>query len=221
MLGTIIDLFTTGGATGIFGVISGLAGGITTAITNFKMAKLKMLDAKEKRAHARLMVDAETKAMVAEVQAGIEKVVEEGKSKESLAEAEAYIESQKRSATPLFQKEYMTALQAFSKHKYFGWLSSVAIFGITTGFAFVDIIKSLMRPTMTLYMMGLATWITILAWKILAMAGVAPLNSEQAYQIFSLAIQTIWYLTVTSYTWWFCDRRTAKFMNEKLSGFKL
>ena len=44
------------------------------------------------------------------------------------------------------------------------------------------------------------------------------MTPDQAYAIFMLATQTIFYLAVTSFAWWFCDRRVAKFMAKKLGN---
>ncbi len=220
MFDAIISAFTGGIGTGLFGVLSGLVGGIVTSVTNYKMTKLKMAADVQKHTFERDMLLAETAAMTAENEAGIRKVQAEGDAKEKIAEAEAYKQSQMRASKPLFHQDYMNCLMSFSSSRYFGWLSSIAIFFITIGFAFVDMIKHSTRPALTMYTIGLATWISWIAWQILQTNEIT-LTPEQAYKIFMISVQTIWYLAVTSFTWWFCDRRTAKFLNKQLEGLKL
>ena len=221
MFDTILSVITGGATTGILGVASGLIGGIATAFTNIKMAKLKMQADKEKRVDERALLIAETAAMIKENEAGIKKVVAEGDAKEKIAEAAAYAESQKRAAKPLFHQSYMGYLMSISERgKWYSFMAGWTVYFICLGFATVDMIKSTVRPVLTYYVMYLATWVAYTSYDILKMDGVV-LTEEQAYKLFFMCVNIILYLAVTAFTWYFCDRRTAKFINKQLEGMKL
>ena len=78
-------------------------------------------------------------------------------------------------------------------------------------FGMVDFIKRLIRPSLTAYLVGLTTWITWIAWDIMKLKG-QELSTDQATEIFNTVTTIIIYLTVTVVTWWFGDRRMAKFL---------
>jgi len=77
---------------------------------------------------------------------------------------------------------------------------------------FVDFIKRMIRPGLTIYLVGLTTWITIVARDVLVKANENDLTAIQAKEIFDSVTTIIIYLTVTCVTWWFGDRRMSKFL---------
>ena len=208
MFDSIANIFTGGLGTGVLGVLSGLVGGVVTSITNYKMKKLQMEERSQERQHEKDMLKAETEAMLAETKAKIEITKEEVAGAVELSELDAYKESQKETRTTLFKSSYMSLIPDNK-------LGSICKFFIAISFAFVDILKGTARPVLTYYTMALATIVTYMAYEIVGKKGVI-MTPEQAYSLFNLAIQTIWYLAVTSYAWWFCDRRASKFMAKQI-----
>lgn len=212
MLDGIISAVTGGLGTGVLGVVSGLVGGIVTSVTNFKMAKLKIAEKKEDRKHDLAMVQQERLMLIAESEANIKVEKEKTLGKEVVGELEAWQESQKKEPDS-FQPSYMTLLPN-------NWLGSIFKFIISLMFACSDVLKKTARPGLTWYIMGLATYITVVAHTVMKAHGL-EMSPEQAYAIFMLSTQTILYLAVTAFSWWFCDRRVAKFMAKKLENLGL
>jgi len=208
VIDTIANIFTGGLGTGVLGVLSGLVGGVVTSITNYKMKKLQMEERSQERIHEKDMLAAETEAMIAESKAKIEVAKEQTAGAIELSELDAYKESQKETGITLFQSSYMGLLPDNK-------LGSFCKFFIAISFAFVDVLKGTARPVLTYYTMILATIVTYMAYEIVGKKGII-MTPEQAYSLFNLAIQTIWYLAVTSYAWWFADRRAAKFMAKQI-----
>ena len=200
----------TGGASGLLGGITGLFGGAITAFTNFKMQKLK-------NAHDLVMLEAETNAMIAESNAATEREKARVEGEIEVAEVTALTASYKEAAKPSFDSSYMKMLMEDGR-----WFYPRVIMGTLIAFLLgvVDFIKALCRPFLTFYLMGASTWVTLLAYKILldSLGEGNVITPEQAFELFNIAINTVMYLTVTCVSWWFADRRTAKFLNRLNDG---
>lgn len=182
---------------GLLGVVSGLLGNAVTTFFNYKQQKLK-------NNHELNMVEAETKAMIAEKEANIRVSEVELAQELERADADIYKESQKQG-----QK---TALESKLLEKLFetGWTKP---FGVLLAFLLgvVDFLKHFMRPGLTAYFVALSTWLTWQAIQIIqAKQDLIPI--ELATQIFQDNMNVIFYLTVSAFTWWFGDRRVAKFL---------
>jgi len=103
-----------------------------------------------------------------------------------------------------------------------GWIKYISIpVAVLIAFLFgmVDFLKALMRPGLTMYLTGCTTWITYMAWEIMQKYG-TEITSIQAVDLFDQVTSIIIYLTVSSVTWWFGDRRTAKFLMRLNDGNK-
>jgi len=187
----------------ILGGVTGLIGSISTGIFNYKMQKLQF-------EHDILMIKAETEAMRIEAQMQIEVTKAQIEGAVELADAQAYMTSQKDSSIPMFSEKWIDRL--FNVQGKFGRFFSipVAVF-IATGFAFIDWLRGFMRPGLTLYLTGVTTVLTYMAWKILQKHGV-QMTSAEALSTYTQVTTMVIYLTVSSVTWWFADRRTAKFL---------
>jgi hypothetical protein len=182
---------------GILGVVSGLLGNAVTTFFNYKQQKLK-------NQHELNMVEAETKAMIAETEANIRVSEIELAQDMERADADIYQESQKQG--------HKTALESSLLEKLFesGWTKP---FGVLLAFllGLVDFLKHFMRPGLTAYFVVLSTWLTWQAIQIIqAKQDLIPI--EMATQIFQDNMNVIFYLTVSAFTWWFGDRRVAKFL---------
>lgn len=205
----------------ILGVVTGLVGPIVTSITNYKMQKLRNEDADKERTFQLAKINAETEAMIKEAEANIKIAETKVAGEIELADAGAYQTSQEVGNQPSLSMSFMTKMMEAE-----GWVRYItfpigalvaALFGI------VDFLKNLMRPALTSYLVGVSTWITILAWDIMQKHEQA-ITPEQAIEIFQQNTNIIVYLTVSCVTWWFADRRIAKFLmrlgdgNLKTSG---
>ena len=73
----------------------------------------------------------------------------------------------------------------------------------------------MMRPTLTLYLVGCSSYITYLAWIIIQKHGLQTMTAAQAIGIFQQVTSTMIYLAVSAVTWWFGDRTMSKYLQEK------
>jgi hypothetical protein len=67
----------------------------------------------------------------------------------------------------------------------------------------------------------MSTYITILTYRILEDTLGMPgqiLPAVKAMELFEVVILTVLYMTTTVLTWWFADRRTAKFLGKMLGS---
>ncbi len=185
------------------GAITGLVGPIISAWTAHTTAKLELKKLESTQTHDLAMVTAESNAMIAETQAEIEVTKEEAKGAVELAEARAYADSQKP-PPPAFKESYMSLLPT--------WIQSI----VALAFAFSDFASKTIRPFLTYYIMGAATWVTWLCWIILEKKGLEALDAASALALFEKVIYFILYMATSSFTWWFTDRATAKNMAKHL-----
>lgn len=200
----------------ILGGITGLIGSVATAVTNYKIQKLKNEHDRARWDFEKEMVKAETEAMIEEAKMNIKITEAQTEAAVELADTEAYVRNIEKGNVDKFSDKYVNALFGVQ-----GKLRYVAIpVGILVSFLFgiVDFLKALMRPGLTMYLVGCSTWITIMAWDILEKAGIDQLTAAQATGIFNDVTTTIIYLTVSCVTWWFGDRRIAKFLMRLKDG---
>ena len=196
----------------IFGGITGLVGSLMTGVMNYKTQKMA-------NEHKERMVALESEAMREEAKMNIAITKAEVEGAVELADAQSYLQSQKDANKPLFTEQWIEKL-----FKVEGWLSYVATpFAvlIAIAFAFVDFLRGFMRPGITLYLTGMTTVITWMAWDIMKTHGMETLSVAEAIGLYEQVTSIVIYLTVSCVTWWFSDRRTAKFiqnMNNKGNG---
>ncbi len=179
----------------ILGVATGFLGNIITSFTNLKAQKIKnqhdiemrQYDLKERKLEAELQVAVET----ARTEAAIEQ-----------AEANAYIESMRSANADVLTAEKLQVLSA-SGSKSGRFLAFIM--------GLVDAFRASIRPGLTVYLIALTTLLTIKAVQILD-AKEPLLSAIQAREVFTQVSDVVIYLTVSVVTWWFGDRRTAKFL---------
>ena len=189
----------------ILGGLTGLIGTVTTSIMNFKTMKLK-------NEHDEKMVQLETAAMKEEAKMQIEVTKAEIEGAVELADSQAYLQSQKTGNEPMFATEWIDKL--FSVTGWIRYFSIPFAVLISCAFAFVDFLRGFMRPGLTLYVTGMSTVITYMAWDILNKHGMSQMTVTQAIGIYDQVTSIIIYLTVSCVTWWFGDRTTAKFLQK-------
>lgn len=200
----------------IFGAATGLIGSITTAVSNYKVQKLKNSHDVDKWGFEKEKIKLETDAMVAEANMNMKIIETQVEGAVELADTEAYMSSIKHGNKNIFSDKWAERLFATT-----GWTKYIAIpIGVLIAFLFgiVDFLKALIRPGITIYLMGITTWVTWMAWEIMQKADVTAITTIQATAIFNEITSVVIYLTISCTTWWFGDRRMAKFLTKLKDG---
>lgn len=190
----------------ILGGVTGLVGNIVTGVMNYKTMKLK-------NQHDQAMVTLETNAMKEEAKMQIEITKAEIEGAVELADAQAYAVSQKLGNAPMFSEKWIDRL--FSVEGKFGRFFAIpCAIVLALAFGFVDWLRGFMRPAITVYLTGMTTVITWMAWEIMKKHGLDSMSVQEAIGIYNQVVSIVIYLTVSCITWWFGDRRTAKFLTQ-------
>jgi len=195
----------------IFGGITGLIGSITTSITNYKIQKLK-------NEHEVIMVKENTKAMIAETEANIKITQVETEATVELADAGAYLKSIELGNKNMFSQKWIDNLFAVQ-----GWTRFIAVpIGVFIAFLFgmVDFLKAFTRPGITWLFTGATLFLAFTAYNVLGSAGMSAMDTTAALAILTHIMDIVLYLTVSCVTWWFGDRRIAKFLTRLNDGNK-
>lgn len=189
----------------LLGGLTGLVGNLITGVMNYKTMKAK-------NAHEAKMVALETAAMKAEAKMQIEIKRTEIEGAVELADSAAFMEGIKQGNKQLFSDKWVDKLFAVE-----GWMKYPSVLAgifVAICFGFVDWLRGFMRPALTVYLTGMASVITWMAWRMIQSAGVEEMTIAQAISIYNETTSIIIYLTVSCVTWWFGDRRMAKFITE-------
>ena len=187
----------------VLGGITGLIGSIATGWMNFKQMKLK-------NEHEQKMVALETASMKEEAKMQIAITKTEIEGAVELADSAAYMESIKAGNKAMFSEKWIDKL--FSVEGKVGKFFAIPV-GVllAMAFGFVDWLRGFMRPAITLYLTGMTTVITFMAWKLINTNG-GIMEMTDAITIYNQTTSIVIYLTVSCVTWWFGDRRMAKFL---------
>lgn len=188
----------------ILGGLTGLIGNIVTGIVNYKTMKVK-------NSHEAKMVALQTAAKKAENKMRIELASAQIAGEIELADAEAYTKGLEQADKETFSEAWIERLFAVE-----GWMRYIAIpvaLFLATLFGSLDFLRGLMRPGLTIYLTGISSVLTWKAYEILQQTGTA-MTANQAVDLYGQTTQIIIYLTVTCVTWWFGDRRMAKFLTQ-------
>lgn len=73
---------------------------------------------------------------------------------------------------------------------------------------FVDQIRGLMRPIITVFLLAASTWILYRVWQMVG--GLESLNERELLDLFRDQINAMSFLTMTAVTWWFGSRPSHK-----------
>lgn len=192
----------------ILGGLTGLIGNAFTTWFKYKNSKLEY-------AHKEKMVDLETQAMIKESEMQIQVTKARIEGEIEIADSAAYDTSQKAGNKQLFAEKWIDMIMEGGNRKWTGWFFRLMGTVIAAGFALVDWLNGMMRPALTIYLVGTSSYITYLAWSILNKAGVGTLTASQSLDIFQQVTSTMIYLAVSAVTWWFGDRTMSKFLQEK------
>ena len=71
---------------------------------------------------------------------------------------------------------------------------------------FVDLVRGLVRPALTIYLIALVWLVFMQAQGVLEESGLETLQPQEALAIYSTIIDMILYLAATAVTWWFGTR---------------
>jgi len=180
----------------LVGVATGLLGNVLTSFTNFKTQKLK-------NEFDLAMVAAQTGAMRAEMEMNIRVTETQVQGEIEKIEEDSYRENIKLANVKELDS---STIQKLFDSPWTAWIGVilVALLG------FVEFLKGLMRPGLTLYLTIITSWLTYNAYQLILLKQ-GGLSVEQAYLMYGNVTEIIIYLTVSVITWWFADRRTAKF----------
>jgi hypothetical protein len=198
----------------VLGGITGLIGTIWSSHNKRKLYALEIKDKAGRRSHELAMVKAESDATIAESRAQIEVVSARVSGAVDLAETEAFTQSLGSIQANFFDASYMERL--FAVEGRLRYLAVPAGILLALFFGTLDLVKGSARPGITFYLLGISTWITIKSWQLLDKINPSQITAKMATGITSDAVGIIFYLTVTSVTWWFGDRMAAKGMAKKL-----
>lgn len=183
----------TGGA----GVLTGLVGTIATTILNLRAQKLR-------NAHELEMKKLDIQAMITEAEMNIKVTETQVAGEIEKLDAAAYVESQKYGNTPALESSVLNKL---FENKWTMWIGVIIVMLL----GFVEFLRTSIRPVATLYFVGLTTWLTYESVKIIELKQ-QLITIQMAMQTFDTVTSVVIYLTVSMLTWWFGDRRVAKFL---------
>ncbi len=184
----------------LLGGLTGLIGSAITSIFNFKTEKLRG-DIKIKT------IEAETNAMIEEAKANIAITRAQIEGEVEIADSNAFMKSQEVGNKALFGNKWIDKLLEVTG----GWrviAFPIAVL-VSFMFGFVDFLRGLMRPVLTIYLTGLATWVTYKSYLLLTLTKSA-ITTTEAVGIFTDATSIVMYLTTTVICWWFGSRQMAK-----------
>ena len=192
----------------ILGAATGILGNVIGGIFKYKTGQLEVEKQKLSNAHEVAMVKAETHAMIMESKANIAINKAQIEGEIELKDADAYIKSQEVGNKNFFDNKWVDKFfNVTGRWKYLTYPIGVLV---AAGFGFIDFLRGIMRPTLTGYLVGLTTYITILAWEVMEKAGLDKFTPDQASALFLDVTHIIVYLTVSVVTWWFGDRFIMK-----------
>jgi hypothetical protein len=199
----------------ILGGVTGLLGNLVGAYFKYKDAQIQVDLQKAKFEHELKMVDAETRAMIMESKANIAVTRAAVEGQIELADSKAYAISQMEGNKNLLGQEWINKMLEYQGDMR--WITVPVAVIIATAFGFADWLKGILRPGLTLYLTGVSTWVTYIAYNILQ-AKQGALGADMAVGIFNEALSVVTYLTISCVTWWFGDRRLSKRYAEMKGG---
>jgi hypothetical protein len=201
MFGAIVSALTSG----VLGTIFGQLGNLVNQWFQKKQIEMKY---KHEKDMAKINID----MLRAKTDASIKIVQAEVQGKVDLADAGAFAYSQQVGNQRNFSDKWMDSL--LSQEGWLRYISVPAAFMLMCLFAIVDFLKALMRPGLTLYFTTLSSLLTWKCYDIIQKANFEAITQEMAVLYFTIAVDTCIMLTTTCVSWWFGDRRMAKFLSK-------
>ena len=163
------------------GGLLGTVGSLFKGKAEYKARKLELRHEQEMRKLDREELELEAKLRAEEIEA-------KGKFDVQLAELEA------EAAREVNDAELRTTSYSADKASYGG--------------GWVDKIRGIMRPVITIYLLGISTYIAVYLTAILN--GLGSFGDDEALALYGTIINAIVFLTTTAVTWWFGSRPINK-----------
>lgn len=169
-----------------FGGITGLFGGIINRVADY-------FTTKERHKHEQVMLDKNTEYLKIETDRDIQIAKEEANAIKEKAGLDAMAKSYDADRATYFSPTLMSGLPS--------WAQSI----VAVLMAFVDFVRGMTRPGLTLYLCILTTIMYMEQKTVLESLGVAP-SPDAALGITRDLIHGVIYLTTMAVGWWFATR---------------
>ena len=196
---------------GLIGPIMGIVGSIATSITNYKIKQLEIKEKELDRAHQLAMIEATTKATIAETEANIKVAQITYEGQVDIEEAKAFTVSQKEGNKRNLDAGIIESM--FNRGQIMSFFAGF----LTVGLGLCDVFKGLMRPFLTIYMVFLASWTTYECYDIMQGLDKSNFDPESIRQEWKETGIFIWNMASALVMWWYGDRRIAKSIKSKQS----
>jgi len=180
-------------------VASALVGLLGTGLTTYSNYKLKKLEFDHKIA----LMKAESEAMVIEAKANIQIAKANAQAAVDVEEARAFTASVQANKS-LLPSDWLNSLMNQKGWARFLCKPLAVLLLLLMGV--IDVLNHSMRPVLTLYSLGIASWVTWKCYNLLPETVSADISMAQ----WAEAANIVMLLSVTMVTWWFGDRRVAK-----------
>lgn len=197
MIGAILSFL----GSGAFGSIAGIFG---NWLNQRQIRQTKQMEMDHEVNMARVNIE----ALKAKTDASIKITEAKVKGTVELEESKAYTTNIVVGNQKSFSDKWLDKLLETK-----GWLRIFTIpFAafLMTFFGLTEVIKGLMRPSLTLAFTAGYAIIAYFSYQVLSVRGIEHIPVEQAMLYFTLAVDTCILLTTTCVTWWYADRRMAK-----------
>jgi hypothetical protein len=198
----------------LFGSIVGIVGSGVTAFANYKTSELQERSREAERRFELAKIEAETRAMIAESEASIKVAQVTYAGQMDVEEARAFTESQKEAHGCNLDNGVIVSM--YDRGPVMAVLAAILTFSL----GLCDVLKGLMRPCLTIYVMAIASWVTYESYSIFQGFEVSRFDAQEAWTTWKSTVDFILLLASTLISWWFGDRRMTKFMMQKTSGVK-
>lgn len=181
---------------GVAGIVSGIGGSLITNIFNF-------FTAKQKNKHEIDLIQARIEEMKAESELHIKEITVQGEINQEIANQASFDLSQKYGNERLIDSPMI--LKLFDS-RWSRWAGVTLVMLM----AIVDVIRTAMRPAITIVLMYITTGITY--QHIMIMKEHQEIVTPE---MLLMIIDSIIYLTFTVVGWWFGDRTIGKYVTGK------
>jgi hypothetical protein len=191
----------------VTGVLTGFVGTLITTVANYKMVKLEQENLRIKGEMDIRRIEAESNAAMAEAKANMEIARTQAAGAVDLAEAQAFLESQKAGSKAALPSKWLDTLLA--QQGAMRYLCTPVAVLLLVLLGVTDFLKELMRPGLTLYSLAIASWVSYRTWQIVSQSG-EFVGMDEATAMWRDVRELAFTLVVAFGTWWFGDRRVAK-----------
>lgn len=182
-LGGFLTSIIGGGVTGILGVA-------VQRFADYKNKQLDMQASRERMAHEIEMRKVDVEIVEREAQARVQVADIDAQAREAVADTQAFAASYQ-----LEPQRYSDSGKISSKQS---WI-----------FVFLDFIRGIVRPGLTIYLCVVTTAMYVHAISLAEREGFA-MTGDQAYTLVQRIVETVLYLSTTCLLWWFGVRNRGK-----------